>query len=135
MKRPIIITTIVIATMVIGIIILNLGNRSVDNASTHNKMDKSVSSSSDQPKENEVFMKGFAFGPKKLTIKVGTTVTWTNKDDAHHDITPDGQSSDFVASKLLAKGESYSFTFKKAGIYNYHCSPHPYMKSVIEVTP
>jgi amicyanin len=75
----------------------------------------------------------FDFQTEKLKVKVGTKVTWTNKDDARHDVTPDSESPDFVASKLLAKGESYSFTFEKPGTYAYHCSPHPYMKASVEV--
>ncbi len=75
----------------------------------------------------------FDFQTAKLKVKVGTKVTWTNKDDARHDVTPDSETPDFVASKLLAKGESYSFTFEKPGMYAYHCSPHPYMKASVEV--
>lgn len=83
---------------------------------------------------NEITIKNYEFQPEKLTIKAGTTVKWTNQDTAKHDITPDSPSADFVASELLAKGESYSFTFAKAGTYTYFCSPHPYMKATIEVT-
>jgi amicyanin len=75
----------------------------------------------------------FDFQTEKLKVKVGTKVTWTNKDDARHDVAPDTDSPDFVGSKLLAKGESYSFTFEKPGTYTYHCSPHPYMKASVEV--
>lgn len=69
-----------------------------------------------------------------MNIKVGTTITWTNQDSARHDVAPDIESADFPASKLLAKGESYSHTFTKAGTYSYHCTPHPYMKASITVT-
>lgn len=82
---------------------------------------------------NTIFIQGFAFGPNKLTIKKGTTITWINKDDAHHDITPTSGASDFMRSKLLAKGESYSFTFNTTGVYGYKCSPHPYMTGTVEV--
>lgn len=90
--------------------------------------------SNEQVAPNTVIISDFAFTPAKITIKKGTKITWTNQDSAKHDITPDSPSEDFKASKLLAKGESYSFTFNKAGNYKYHCSPHPYMKANIEVT-
>jgi plastocyanin len=45
----------------------------------------------------------------------------------------DTMSADAPSSELLAKGESYSFTFKKAGTYTYHCTPHPYMKGTVVV--
>lgn len=82
---------------------------------------------------NEVTIKDFDFQPAKIQIKVGTTVTWTNQDSARHDVAPVVDSPDFVGSELLAKGESYSFTFTKAGTYDYICSPHPYMEGTVEV--
>lgn len=94
------------------------------------------STSSDNPETveaNEVTIKNFSFQPQKIQVKKGTTVTWTNQDDARHDVTPDNPSEDFKASELLAKGESYSFTFDKVGEYSYFCSPHPYMVGVVEV--
>ncbi|GAC1387528.1 MAG: hypothetical protein NVS1B7_0700 [Candidatus Saccharimonadales bacterium] len=76
----------------------------------------------------------FSFQPAKMKIKVGSTITWTNKDAAHHDIAPDMENPDFVGSgHLLGKGESYSYTFQKAGTFTYHCTPHPYMKASVEV--
>lgn len=95
----------------------------------------SQSSNMSQPvAPNTVQIRDFAFGPEKITIKKGTTITWTNHDDAHHDVFPTSGASDFTASKLLAKGESHSFTFNQVGTYTYKCSPHPYMKASVEVT-
>lgn len=83
---------------------------------------------------NKVDIKDFDFQPQTITVKKGTTVTWTNQDVAKHDINPDSESDNFKASELLAKGESYSWTFNTAGTYTYHCSPHPYMKATVIVT-
>ena len=82
---------------------------------------------------NAVEITDFSFNAKNIRVKVGTTVTWTNKDSAKHDIAPDAESANFMPSKLLSMGESYSYTFTKAGMYAYHCSPHPYMKASVEV--
>ncbi len=82
---------------------------------------------------NAVEITDFSFNAKNIRVKVGTTVTWTNKDSAKHDIAPDTESANFMPSKLLSMGESYSYTFTKAGMYAYHCSPHPYMKANVEV--
>lgn len=85
---------------------------------------------------NTISISDFAFKTKVLTISKGTKVTWTNADEAHHDITPDEDyGSAFTGSSLLNQGDSYSFTFEEPGTYAYHCSPHPYMKAVIEVMP
>jgi plastocyanin len=82
----------------------------------------------------KVVISDYSFIPVKMTVKKGTTVTWTNQDKAHHDITPDKPSDIFRASKLLSKGDSYSVTFSQTGTYGYHCAPHPYMKGIVEVT-
>ncbi len=104
-----------------------------------NKSHQDVSSDTRQTvntmaKPNTVTIQEFSFRPNKITVKKGTTLTWVNMDDAHHDITPVSGESDFKASRLLAKGESYQFTFNDVGTYTYKCSPHPYMKGTIEVT-
>jgi amicyanin len=89
-----------------------------------------------QQSANEVIIKNYAFGPSPITVKKGTTVTWTNKDIAKHNVEMDeGQpAGDPVESALFGKDETYSFTFNTVGKFNYHCSPHPYMKGTVEVT-
>jgi plastocyanin len=86
--------------------------------------------------ENEasVSIKDFAFSPASMTIKKGTTVTWTNEDDVAHTVTPDAQTPNFQGSGSLSQGESYSFTFDEAGTYDYHCQPHPNMTATVVVT-
>lgn len=96
--------------------------------------DQTQSMSGETVITNSVTIDDFEYKPDKITIKKGTTVTWTNNDSAGHDITPENPSDAFKASKLLKKGESYSFKFETPGTYNYYCSPHPYMKGVVEVT-
>ena len=39
------------------------------------------------PGANEVWMQGVAFNPSSKTIAVGTTITWTNKDNTTHTVT------------------------------------------------
>lgn len=83
---------------------------------------------------NSVTIQDMAYSPATLTVKAGTKVTWINQDSVKHDITPDKTSSDFMGSSLLAKGESYSFTFNKTGTFTYHCSIHLNMKATVVVT-
>ena len=72
----------------------------------------------------------FSFGPQTLTVPVGTTVTWTNRDDIPHTIV----SSDGVfKSKVRDTDETFSYTFTKAGTYAYFCSVHPKMTGKIVV--
>lgn len=83
---------------------------------------------------NKIDIKNFAFSPAVVTVKKGTTITWTNQDDTRHSISPDTETTDFKPSQLLSKGETYSVTFTSAGTYTYHCTPHPYMKASVIVT-
>jgi amicyanin len=79
----------------------------------------------------QVTIQNFAFSPASVTIKVGDTVTWTNKDSAAHTVTYDNGTT--FASSSLATGATFSFTFTKAGTYPYHCGVHPNMKGTVVV--
>src|SRR5579864_9288722 len=59
----------------------------------------------------------FAFSPATITIKVGTTVTWTNTTGAPHTVTSDdGTSFDSgINTPIAANGGTFKFTFTKAG--------------------
>lgn len=72
----------------------------------------------------------FAFAPAELTITVGDTVTWTNRDAIEHTATSTSGAFD---SGLLAQDESYSVTFTAPGTYDYLCTPHPMMTGRIVV--
>jgi plastocyanin len=61
------------------------------------------------------------FGPRTLTIKVGTSVRWTNGGQYEHTVTADNGS---FGSGLVGVGQSFSFTFSKAGTYPYYCELH-----------
>lgn len=78
-----------------------------------------------------VHISNFTFGPKKLTVKIGQTVTWTNDDDIPHTVVATDKS---FRSKVLDTGQSFSFTFTKAGQVAYFCSLHPMMTGNLTVT-
>src|SRR5262249_34093849 len=63
-----------------------------------------------------------AFNPAELDIAVGTTVTWTNTDSTSHTTTSDGAGWN---SGIVAPGRQFSFAFKDAGTFAYHCDIHP----------
>ncbi len=79
----------------------------------------------------EVSIKNFKFSPSSVTVKKGTTVTWTQEDGTSHTVTVD--RGDGPDSPVLKKGETYSYKFEKAGTYKYHCTPHPNMKGTVVV--
>jgi len=78
-----------------------------------------------------VSIDNFTFGPQTLTVKAGTTVTWTNKDDIPHGIASDNNA--FAKSKALDTDDSYSFTFTTPGSYQYFCYIHPHMTGTVVV--
>jgi plastocyanin len=77
-----------------------------------------------------------AFSPSKIEVQAGTTVTWTNDDALPHTVTStvtddvDSATSDLFDSGTLQTGESFSYTFKKAGDYPYECTIHASMPSM-----
>ena len=79
----------------------------------------------------EVAIVNYTFEPMELTIKVGTTVTWENKDAVPHTVTADNGAFD---SGRMNQGDKFSFTFNEPGTYTYICDIHPYMKGTITVT-
>ena len=80
----------------------------------------------------EVTIDNFTFTPKELTVKAGTTIVFRNRDDIPHSVV--GTKGEFH-SKALDTGNSFSFTFAKAGSYAYSCGLHPQMQGRIVVTP
>ena len=77
----------------------------------------------------------FAFSPATITIKVGTTITWTNTTSAPHTVTSDdGTTFDSgINNPIGANGGTFSFTFTRAGTFTYHCQIHPFMKATVVV--
>ena len=68
-----------------------------------------------------------------LEIEVGDTVTWTNEDDAMlHTVTDVDSSFD---SGMLRVGETWSHTFAEPGEFEYLCTPHPWMRAKVIVSP
>lgn len=76
--------------------------------------------------QNTVTMQNTAFSPQSITVTVGTTVTWTNKDPFPHTVTsgtpgsPDGMFN----SGNIAPNGSFSHTFNTAGTFHYYCTIH-----------
>jgi amicyanin len=72
----------------------------------------------------------FAFSPAVITVKAGSTVTWTNQDEDAHTVAITGQP----VSGPLQNADAYTHTFAQAGTYSYHCTIHPFMRGTVVVT-
>ncbi|MGB7599729.1 MAG: cupredoxin family copper-binding protein [Candidatus Sulfotelmatobacter sp.] len=78
----------------------------------------------------DVKIDNFSFGPQMITVPVGATVTWTNRDDIPHtSVSTDG----VFKSKVMDTDEKFSYTFTKAGTYSYYCTIHPKMTGQVVV--
>jgi plastocyanin len=107
-----------IASMIVALVLLLAGSPIVTAA--------------DQPSAASaaVNIDNFVFGPQTITVPVGATVTWTNKDDIPHtSVSTEG----VFKSKVLDTDEKFSYTFTKAGTYPYYCTIHPKMTGKVVV--
>ena len=80
---------------------------------------------------DSVAIKNFAFSPAMVTVRVGTTVTWTNSDQDAHTVTATGGG---FTSPTLNTGDLFRYTFSKPGRYEYLCTIHPFMTATVVVT-
>lgn len=69
-----------------------------------------------------VSISDFVFSPSTMSVKVGTTVTWTNNGPSAHTTTSDGGVWD---SGTLGAGGTFQHTFMQTGTFGYHCTNHP----------
>lgn len=91
---------------------------------THAKSEEAKSQST------EITLDNFTFAPAMLTVPVNSTVTWVNKDDIPHVI---ASNDGLFKSKALDTDDKFSYTFTKAGTYDYYCSIHPKMQGKVVV--
>jgi plastocyanin len=77
------------------------------------------------------------YDPSPLTVKAGTSVTWTNNDSSIHTVTsglPEkGDVGTLFDSSLISPGKSFVHTFDKTGTFDYSCTLHPFMHGQIIV--
>lgn len=82
------------------------------------------------PKTHTVTMEGMRFHPEALTVAVGDTIVWVNKDVVPHTATSDAAGFD---SKDIQGGESWRYTARSKGDFPYVCTLHPSMKALLYV--
>ena len=70
-------------------------------------------------------------GPDPIRVKAGGTVTWTNRDEEPHTVVANDGS---FHSPGMGSQATFSFTFSKAGTFDYVCSIHPFMRATVVVS-
>ena len=73
-----------------------------------------------------------AFVPPNLSVVSGTTVTWTNTDDAQHTVSSDDGHS--FESSAFGQNQTFQVTAGAPGTYTYTCRIHPFMHGTLMVT-
>ena len=69
------------------------------------------------------------YSPRTVTVSVGGSVVWTNKDGEKHTSVSDSG----LWTSDIAPGAEFTRTFPTAGKFDFHCSLHPGMTGTITV--
>jgi plastocyanin len=77
----------------------------------------------------QVAISGFAYHPPTLKVKRGAKVVFANGDRVPHTATRRGSFD----TGHIAPGHSSVVTLRRAGVYAYHCTIHPFMHGKIVV--
>ena len=80
--------------------------------------------------QQHVVVDNFSFAPATTAVPVGSTITWTNRDDVPHNIVSTEQK---FKSPVLDTDGKFSHTFEAPGTYKYYCSIHPKMTGEVVV--
>lgn len=92
--------------------------------------DRDGNAAAGRPAAATVRIAQLAFQTATVRIAVGQSVRWVNDDEVTHTVTfVDGGAS----SRELARGRGFTRTFDRPGTYEYHCTPHPFMRGVVVV--
>lgn len=95
--------------------------------------------------DTEMDIVDFAFEQSVIRVAAGSTVTWTNRDQAPHTVTsgrpgdaPESRAFDSTGMadggmQMMMQGDSWSHTFDEPGEYEYFCLPHTNMVATIIV--
>ncbi|HCR55431.1 TPA: hypothetical protein DIV49_00505 [Candidatus Saccharibacteria bacterium] len=119
-------------TIFAAVVVIICGAAVYISSSRSNDMSSNTTMLKDAVETNRVEISNFSYSPSVIRVKVGTKVTWTNKDTVQHSVVGDKLAD--LSGPLLSTDKTYSFTFDKVGTYGYHCAPHPHMKGTVFVT-
>jgi plastocyanin len=81
---------------------------------------------------HEVALKGKAFEPETLNVKVGDSVEFRNADPVEHDVLSQSKAKTFDLDSV-PPGESRKVSFDQPGTIEVECSLHSNMHLTIQV--
>jgi plastocyanin len=77
-----------------------------------------------------VAMHGNKFEPRRIVVRAGQTVVWTNRDAVAHTV---ASSRLKLASEAIDPGKTFSFRAPRAGRFPYYCTIHANQTGVLIV--
>src|SRR5512135_3568057 len=80
-----------------------------------------------------IVMQSLAFSPTSVKATVGQTVTWTNDDQAPHNVTYISGPAFTSSQRRLTIGQQFSIKLREPGTIHYVCTLHSWMKAEIVV--
>jgi plastocyanin len=83
------------------------------------------------PPTIKITIAGMAFSAPEVTVRVGDTIEWINKDVVDHTSTEKKAS---LWNVSIAPGKSEKVVMKKAGTFDYYCRYHPNMVARVIVS-
>jgi plastocyanin len=138
MKRLTLLSVLITSALILSACGFHTGLGSLINGgktstTTNGTAAKHVKATHTPPAPDTVSLTKKDFVPGSLTVKVGTTVTWSNASGAEQSVTSD--TANLFDSGSLNSGATYTFTFSQAGTFTYHSSTTPAIKGTIVVQP
>jgi plastocyanin len=112
------------------VVLPNAGYTSTTTTTTTGAAPSSAAVNIVQGASADVSAKGYSPDNVTVVLGVNNTVVWTNNDISPHTVTANDGS---FYSGAIAAGGSYSYTFTKPGVYEYHCTYHPWMIGTVTV--
>ena len=129
------IAVILVIVVIVAALALTQTNQNTAVAGNNDSMNMG-SNESAGTSEATVIIENGTFTPANLTVKAGTTVKWTVKDNSNtkYMVTSDANGSVegkyLFMSDDLTNGQSFSYTFNKTGTYGYYDMDHMDNKSL-----
>ncbi|MEA2425221.1 MAG: hypothetical protein QOH13_1631 [Thermoleophilaceae bacterium] len=81
--------------------------------------------------QTAVTMRTLRFAPRRINVRVGQTITWTNVDPADHNVVATSGAS--FRSAVFGRGGTYAYRATMPGTISYVCTLHPGMEGTVTV--
>ena len=95
------------------------------------RRDPGAAASAPASATHTITIEAVSFTPDSLTLNVGDTVVWINKDPFPHTAT--SGTAGFDSKEIRADAGSWTYTATKPGDFGYVCTLHPTMRGVLHV--